>query len=171
MKVQLKHLFETFTGIQIFRNSLPRGVDVCRDITRIYANELEEIWDIGAHMGETATYFRSKFAKPTIRSFEPIAENFRILQKRCSEIPDHHSYQLALGDEVKPMRIYLQDASVIHSLRSDLNIPSSSNSKIEEINQYIGYISDISTLPMPIDLPQNLSSKGTKISRSITSIF
>ena len=42
---------------------------------------------------------------------------------------------------------------------------------IEEINQYIGYISDISTLPMPIDLPQNLSSKGTKISRSITSTF
>ena len=42
---------------------------------------------------------------------------------------------------------------------------------IAEINQYVGYISDISTLPMPIDLPQNLSSKGTKISRSITSTF
>lgn len=42
---------------------------------------------------------------------------------------------------------------------------------IEEINQYVGYINDISTLPMPIDLPKNLSSKGTKISRSITSTF
>ena len=135
MKIQLKHLFETVTGIQVFRNSLPRGVDVCRDITRIYNYELDEIWDIGAHMGETASYFRSKFAKPTIRSFEPIAENFRILQKRCAEISDHHSYQLALGDEVKPTRIYLQDASVIHSLRSDLNIPSTNNSNTEEINQ------------------------------------
>lgn len=135
MKIQLKHLFESVTGIQVFRNSLPRGVDVCRDITRIYAHALDEIWDIGAHMGETATYFRSKFAKPTIRSFEPIAENFRVLLKRCTDISNHHSYQLALGDEVKPKRIYLQDASVIHSLRSDLNIPSTSNSKTEEINQ------------------------------------
>lgn len=135
MKIQLKHLFESVTGIQVFRNSLPRGVDVCRDITRIYAHALDEIWDIGAHMGETATYFRSKFAKPTIRSFEPIAENFQILQKRSANTPNQHSYQLALGDEVKPMVIHLQNASVIHSLRSDLNVPAARNSKIEEVNQ------------------------------------
>lgn len=42
---------------------------------------------------------------------------------------------------------------------------------IEEVNQYIGYVNDLTKLPMPIDLPQNLSSKGTKISRSITSTF
>ena len=34
---------------------------------------------------------------------------------------------------------------------------------IEEINQYVGYINDISTLPMPIDLPQE-SSKNKIIS-------
>ena len=42
---------------------------------------------------------------------------------------------------------------------------------IEEVNQYVGYVNDLTKLPMPIDLPQNLSSKGTKISRSITSTF
>ena len=135
MKIQIKRLPESFTNIQIFRNSLPRGVNLFRDITRIYPYELKEIWDIGAHKGETTAFFRSKFLKPKIRSFEPIAENFQILQDRCANTPNQHSYQLALGDEVKPMIIYLQNASVIHSLRSDLNVPSARNSKIEEVNQ------------------------------------
>lgn len=135
MKNILKRLFEAYTGIKIFRNSLPRGVELSKDIMRIYPFELQEIWDIGAHKGETTNYLRSKFVKPKIRSFEPIAENFRILQKRCATVANHHSYQLALGDEVKPMSIYLQATSVIHSLRSDLNVPSSSNSKIEVVNQ------------------------------------
>lgn len=42
---------------------------------------------------------------------------------------------------------------------------------IAEVEQYIGYVNDVEKLPMPIDLPQNLSSKGTKISRSITTTF
>ena len=42
---------------------------------------------------------------------------------------------------------------------------------IAEVQQYVGYINDIEKLPMPIDRPLNLSSKGTKISRSVTSTF
>jgi hypothetical protein len=42
---------------------------------------------------------------------------------------------LALGDEVKTVKIHLQNVSVIHSLRPDLNVPTSSNSKTEELNQ------------------------------------
>ena len=42
---------------------------------------------------------------------------------------------------------------------------------IAEVQQYVGYINDIEKLPMPIDRPVNLSSKGTKISKSITSTF
>ena len=135
MKIQLKHLLETCTGIKIFRNSLPRGVDLSMDLRRIYPFEFKEIWDIGAHKGETTTYFRSKFVKSKIRSFEPIAENFRILHERCANTTNHDSYQLALGDEVKTVKIHLQNASVIHSLRPDLNVPSSSNPKTEEVNQ------------------------------------
>lgn len=42
---------------------------------------------------------------------------------------------------------------------------------IAEVQQYIGYINDIQKMPMPIDRPVNLSSKGTKISKSITTTF
>jgi FkbM family methyltransferase len=135
LKVKLKRILENLTGIQFFKNSLPRGVDVARDICRIYSKDLYEIWDIGAHKGETAAYFRTRFPKPVIRSFEPISENYQTLKQNCSSLPNHYVYNLALGDEIKSMIIHLQNASVIHSLRPDLNQPSGSNPRTENIKQ------------------------------------
>lgn len=40
-----------------------------------------------------------------------------------------------------------------------------------EVEQHFAYLDRIQTLPVPIDLPQNLSSSGTKMLRSITSTF
>lgn len=42
---------------------------------------------------------------------------------------------------------------------------------IPEINQYIGYIKEIEYMPLPIDLPINLSSKGSRSLRSVTTTF
>ena len=42
---------------------------------------------------------------------------------------------------------------------------------MSEILQYMGYLNDIQQVPMPIDRPLNLSSRGTKITRSITTTF
>ena len=42
---------------------------------------------------------------------------------------------------------------------------------IPEINQYTGYIKEIEYMPLPIDLPLNLSSKGSRVLRSVTTTF
>ncbi len=42
---------------------------------------------------------------------------------------------------------------------------------IPEVEQHIGYIKDISYYPMPIDLPKNLSQKGTRTLSSVTTTF
>lgn len=42
---------------------------------------------------------------------------------------------------------------------------------IPEVNQYIGYIKEIEYMPLPIDLPLNLSVKGTRALRSVTTTF
>lgn len=42
---------------------------------------------------------------------------------------------------------------------------------IPEVEQYIGYIKDISYYPNPIDLPKNMSQKGSRSLRSVTSTF
>ncbi len=42
---------------------------------------------------------------------------------------------------------------------------------IPEVEQHIGYIRDISYYPNPIDLPKNMSQKGSRTLRSVTSTF
>jgi len=42
---------------------------------------------------------------------------------------------------------------------------------IPEVQQYFGYMKEIEYMPMPIDLPLNLSSKGSRSLRSVTTTF
>ena len=42
---------------------------------------------------------------------------------------------------------------------------------LPEITQYFGYIKEIEYMPIPIDLPLNLSSKGSRTLRSVTTTF
>ena len=135
MKSFVKKCFESLTQVKLYRNSLPRGVDLFYDIKRIYPHILHEIWDIGAHMGETTLYFRSQNETSTIRSFEPVSENFDILSQNCYKLKNQFSYKLAIGEESKNLELFLQNGSVIHSLREDLNKPSSENGRSEMVEQ------------------------------------
>ncbi len=42
---------------------------------------------------------------------------------------------------------------------------------IPEVDQYLGYLSEIQYMPMPIELPRNLSSKGSRSLRAVTTTF
>jgi hypothetical protein len=42
---------------------------------------------------------------------------------------------------------------------------------LPEITQYFGYMKEIEFMPIPIDLPLNLSSKGSRSLRSVTTTF
>jgi primase-polymerase (primpol)-like protein len=42
---------------------------------------------------------------------------------------------------------------------------------IPEVNQYLGYMKEIEYMPIPIDLPLNLSSKGSRTLKSVTTTF
>ena len=42
---------------------------------------------------------------------------------------------------------------------------------IPELYQYIGYLKEIEYMPVPIEHPINISSKGTKTLRSVTTTF
>ena len=42
---------------------------------------------------------------------------------------------------------------------------------IPEVEQYFGYLKEIEYMPVPIDLPLNLSSKGSRTLRSVTTTF
>ena len=100
---------------------------------RIRPYELQEIWDIGAHKGETTLKFAGDFPTALIRSFEPVSENYYSLRNNCSHLKNQSSHNIALGEENKKTKIFLQGASVIHYLRNDLNKPSAKDPKSEDI--------------------------------------
>ena len=136
----MKSLLKNASKILLRRSYIEtrsRGVDLFHDIKRIYPHTLNEIWDIGAHKGETTLYFRSQNETSIIRSFEPVFENFDILSQNCSKIKNQFSYKLAIGNESKNVELFLQEGSVIHSLREDLNKPSSGNVRSELVQQEI----------------------------------
>ena len=133
MREFLKNKFEQLTRSKLYRNSLPRGTSLTHDIQRLTSLPLKNIWDIGAHQGETALYFAKSFPQLTIRSFEPVSSNYNLLIQNCRKLENFHAHNFALGEESTKTKIFLQGASVIHSLRDDLNKPSAEDAKAEDI--------------------------------------
>ena len=133
MKEFLKKKFEQLTGSKLYRNSLPRGTCLIHDIKRLSHVPIREVWDVGAHQGETVLYFAKYFPKSTIRSFEPVSSNYNLLIQNCRKLENFHGHNFALGKENKTTKIFLQGASVIHSLREDLNKPLEKGSTSEDV--------------------------------------
>ena len=133
MKSFLIKKFEQLTGSKLYRNSLPRGTSLIHDIKRLSHSPIKEVWDVGAHQGETALAFAQNFPQSTIRSFEPVTQNYKLLQKHCSGLKNFFAYQFALGETNKTAKIHLQGASVTHSLRDDLNQPNQQDLDSDDI--------------------------------------
>ncbi len=60
-----------------------------------------------------------------------------------------------------------EQISYLNGLVSDWSVQQI----IPEIEQYFGYMKEIEYMPVPIDLPVNLSSKGSRSLRSVTTTF
>ena len=152
MKSFLIKKFEQLTGSKLYRNSLPRGTSLIYDLKKLSHFPIKEVWDIGAHQGETALAFAQSFPRSTIRSFEPVTQNYQLLQKNCSGLKNFCAYQFALGEANKSAKIHLQDASVTHSLRDELNQKNQGNLDSEdiEVRTIDSVVSDFSC--PPIDL-------------------
>lgn len=70
-------------------------------------------------------------------------------------------HSVNLPNKIKEQIMYLND--LVKNWCTEQIIP--------EVNQYIGYIKEIEYMPVPIDLPLNLSSKGSRSLRSVTTTF
>ena len=70
-------------------------------------------------------------------------------------------YSLNLPNKIKEQIEYLNKLVIDYSVEQ----------LIPEIENYLGYLKEISFQPIPIDLPVNLSSKGTRTLRSVTTTF
>ena len=65
------------------------------------------IFDIGGNIGITAIYLASLFPEATIYSFEPMPENFKILQKNIKQYENIKAFNFGLGSKNGNFKVYL----------------------------------------------------------------
>lgn len=113
-----KALLERATGARIYRNSLPRGLDLFRDLGRVQGWNPHGglIFDVGAHVGSTVARFRSAYPTATVYAFEPASENRSALERAFGSDPHVRIQAQALGRTEGAAMLHLAEHSAMHSL-------------------------------------------------------
>ena len=97
MKALIKAVLEKI-GINI-RNIKDRDCTSSQHIIKnlFSADGVITIFDVGAHIGQSATYYKSTFKNSYIYSFEPFQNSFEILKRL--NLTDFKPYNLGLSDK------------------------------------------------------------------------
>jgi hypothetical protein len=88
------------------------------------------------------------------------------------------SKQSAIELEIIMRSIYLQHArnlpckigEQVHELNK-MVVTWCVQKILSEVDQYLNYLQNLDTLPQELELPKNLSNKGTRTLRSVTTTF
>jgi len=93
------------------------GLDVINDIEAIYRpGSPRIIFDVGAHRGETAAVFSSRFPASQIHSFEPSPETFTALQNHVSHLKNVRPVNVALGRSAGVNTLHINKSTATNSL-------------------------------------------------------
>jgi hypothetical protein len=99
---------------------------------------------------------------------------YTIFQKTNNKIDNQSSIEL----EIIMRSIYLQHSVNLPdkikeqiTYLNELVVNFCVEQIIPQIQQYQGYLKEIEYIPMPMDLPLNISSKGSKTLKSVTTTF
>lgn len=148
-----------------------------KDMTMSDDNNVKNNFQVEALYGiqETSTLNQLFFSK---KNMEHIQDKIRFNVYEKSNKKYIIDKQSDVELEIVMRSIYLQHSP---------NLPNKTKEQIEyldglvvnwctekilpEVNQYLGYIKEIEYMPSPIDLPLNLSSKGSRTLRSVTTTF
>lgn len=107
-KTWLKTRLERYTGIRLYRYSLPRGVDFSYDARRILIpGEVTVVFDVGANVGQSAERFRASYPNARILCFEPVSTTFQELTRRAANWRHVETLQLAFGSMAGPQAMYI----------------------------------------------------------------
>lgn len=132
MNSTLKNFIERTLKCKIYRNSLPRGIDVFSDIERTYGlRNFRQVMDVGANVGQSAALYCEKFPEAQIHSFEPVQSTFKQLQEKSQSLGNRVScHHKAVGDENGEVMINVGDNSEINSIKYN---HSSQKERVEAI--------------------------------------
>jgi FkbM family methyltransferase len=133
----IKNIFIQKTGYWIHKlNNLPVGADLFVDIQcKIKFPSINVVFDVGANVGQSRSYFRFYLPDAKIFSFEPVESSFTQLKNSAAADNNCVLENMALGDVAgqKIIRLFDRDVSVLNSLRDDV-MNRAENAKMETIS-------------------------------------
>jgi FkbM family methyltransferase len=88
---KLKHRLQLATAYRWF-------LSVENDLDRMGIGDPSVVFDVGAHLGQTALHFRKSFPSASIHCFEPVDENFTKLRMNTKGKSLIHINNIALGN-------------------------------------------------------------------------
>ncbi len=91
--------------------------------------EPRSILDLGANIGTASIDFALRYPQASITAIEPVAENFRLLQKNIASFPNIRALNVAVGKQDGRAAVYGQG----HNLQMQLVSASSEALGLEEI--------------------------------------
>jgi FkbM family methyltransferase len=104
------------------------------------------IFDIGANIGITAIYLSAIFPEAKIYAFEPMTENFEILEKNIENYKNIQAFNVGLGSKNGNFKIYLSNDSENYGGSSFYPDPTGNilesyvNCEIKNINDIINIL-------------------------------
>lgn len=102
-------------GYEIRRPSYGHQDDAF-EAQRVLAGDARTIFDVGAHVGQSAVRYRALFPRATIHCFEPFPESFRSLQALASTDALVRANCLALAEQPGMRTLYANHVSTTNSL-------------------------------------------------------
>ncbi|UII25810.1 FkbM family methyltransferase [Fulvivirga maritima] len=105
---KLKKTLELITGYWIYqKRHLPVGTDLEVDLQRINLLKSMIVFDVGANIGQTATYFNKLFPRATIYSFEPVKKSYEELKDNTQNLPRVKANNIGFGERNESIEITL----------------------------------------------------------------
>jgi FkbM family methyltransferase len=83
---------------------------------QLIRNPTPTIFDVGAHLGQTAQRYRAGFPQATLHCFEPFPASFDALTRALANDPDAHAHCLALGARSGHATLNVNSSSATNSL-------------------------------------------------------
>jgi FkbM family methyltransferase len=106
-------------GLMLVNPDFRWGVSVFSDIRRLAQSQgwsLDQVFDVGAHLGEWAGTALTEFASAQVCSFEPFPESFTQLQQKLGGHTRSRQVNLAASDSTGEKQFHLYENSCLNSL-------------------------------------------------------
>lgn len=117
MRLFLKSLVSRNNGYLFGPGTVPKGVDVFRDLQRFgYASHIQTIFDVGANIGQFATSALKSVPAAQLVCFEPVESSHAALKEALDGFSNVKTFRAAVGSEPGELRMTSSFRSVTNHL-------------------------------------------------------